>query len=66
MAPEISAIEALVSTVGEVCSIEAAGVAAMRIIAVDDKPPVSFIVWPNFSPGRAFLQGPDSAPVSTP
>ena len=57
MAPEISAIDAIVSTVGEVCSPEAAGVAAMRIGAVDDEPPVSFIVWPNFSPGRTFLQG---------
>jgi hypothetical protein len=27
-------------------------------------PPVLFIVWSNLSPGRAFLQGPDSASVS--
>jgi hypothetical protein len=46
-------------SIGEVCSIEAAGVAAAHMF-----PPVLFIVWSNLSPGQAFLQGPDGTSVS--
>ena len=52
------ATEAIDSIVGEFCSIEAAGVAAMHILALDDEPPVLFIVRRILSPGRVFLQGP--------
>jgi hypothetical protein len=35
-------------------------VAAMHTPALGDEPPVLFILWRILSPGRVFLQGPDS------